>query len=573
MCDFVAKIRNCSTSNIEYINVTESSINNVVGGICNLEAGSYFKFTHSDVEVGQTLIIYCAEFLELGINCNQIINPCTNEYYSKFTPASKDEWDLDSYCLPKYILTDCAGVYPTKETTDTAFEFYLDKVISIISETQTKVCLSIEKTICSSTTYPEFDLNSVVIVDYSTNCVECLTEKPVTEEEVKKRTVTPGYNTPGCSYEYYDKVSCKFSEAFYQEVISKRYGISFCCENDLDKWDVKKELLYLEAKKDPNICETICNTEIECNIKCINLNTCDLDILTFSALVSNGAVNFNDLLAEYQGYETSNPELYADLSFFECLFAETYCINLCYQTTSCYTEIKEDLESILNLRKYCENFAEDNYNEQVTFYEELIDVNTECIKLQAKILINIENLEAASLICQQELADLIASGADQILIDAKEAECTEIIVELEAEQIALEKTILSCGGTITELETIITNIEFNLTTLETFFNSYITQLDLLRVVLEDLIEELVANTSCDLLFPFLFNSSVSYTACNGSTILTPLRHTLKIYSQSTSDFTFVNNSGYPLDDFTTLINNIVTISDECSEIPDCANQP
>ena len=567
MCDFIAKIRNCSTSNIEYIIVTRSSINNVVGDICNFETGSYFKFTRLDTS------IQCAEFLELGATCSEVINPCTNEYYSVFTPTSESEWEFDSYCLPKYILSDCAGVYPTKETTDTAFEFYLDKVISIISETQTKVCLSIEKTICSSTTYPEFDLNNVVIVDYSTNCIECLTEKPVTEEEVKKRTVTPGYNAPGCSPEYYDKVSCKFSEAFYQEVISKRYGISFCCENDLDKWDVKKELLYLEAKKDPNICETICNTEIECHIKCINLDTCDLDILTLNALLSNGAVNFNDLLAEYQSYEISNPELYTALSFFECLFAETYCINLCYQTTSCYILIQEQLTAILKLRKYCENLAQDSYTEQVTFYEDLKEEKEACIKLQERILINIESLEAASLICQQELADLIASGADQALIDQKEAECTEIIVALEEEQTALEKVILDCGGTITELVTQITNIEFILITSETFFNSYISQLNLLRVVIEDLRDELILNTSCDLLFPFLFNSSVSYTACNGSTILAPLRHALKIYSQSTSDFTFVNNSGYPLDDFTILINNIVTISDECSEIPDCANQP
>ena len=50
--------------------------------------------------------------------------------------------------------------------------------------------------------------------------------------------------------EYSDNVNCKFSEAAYQRMVSKRYGIAFCCQTDLTKWMIKKELLRLNDIKD-----------------------------------------------------------------------------------------------------------------------------------------------------------------------------------------------------------------------------------------------------------------------------------------------------------------------------------
>lgn len=82
--------------------------------------------------------------------------------------------------------------------------------------------------------------------------------------EYKTRSVQPGYDTPACRPEYYEKVVCNFSEAVYKEVLEKRYGISNCCPQDFDKWEIKKEMLYLEALKDPDyLCSTsagVCNT-------------------------------------------------------------------------------------------------------------------------------------------------------------------------------------------------------------------------------------------------------------------------------------------------------------------------
>lgn len=68
------------------------------------------------------------------------------------------------------------------------------------------------------------------------------------------RTVKPGYNTPNCNPDEYDKITCKFSQIMYKVVLEKRYGITNCCPDEDEKWLLKKELVDLQALKDPNYC-------------------------------------------------------------------------------------------------------------------------------------------------------------------------------------------------------------------------------------------------------------------------------------------------------------------------------
>lgn len=44
---------------------------------------------------------------------------------------------------------------------------------------------------------------------------------------------------------YHDNINCKFAEAVYQNMGSIRYGIKFCCQTELDKLEIAKELLKL----------------------------------------------------------------------------------------------------------------------------------------------------------------------------------------------------------------------------------------------------------------------------------------------------------------------------------------
>ena len=66
------------------------------------------------------------------------------------------------------------------------------------------------------------------------------------------RHVRPGYNTPSCDAEKWDKITCKSSEILYKSVLKGRYGISNCCDEPTDKWLIKKELIDLAALVDPD---------------------------------------------------------------------------------------------------------------------------------------------------------------------------------------------------------------------------------------------------------------------------------------------------------------------------------
>jgi hypothetical protein len=67
-----------------------------------------------------------------------------------------------------------------------------------------------------------------------------------------KRIVTPGYKTPICSTEKYEKITCKSAEILYKQVLNLRYGITNCCPEEDDKWLLKKQIIDLQALVDPN---------------------------------------------------------------------------------------------------------------------------------------------------------------------------------------------------------------------------------------------------------------------------------------------------------------------------------
>ena len=96
------------------------------------------------------------------------------------------------------------------------------------------------------------DFINIPVVECFDDCESC---KIVPEEIVsnfRQRTVYPGYDTPACTPEVYDKTKCEWAETLYQKMISDRYGLEICCESDRIKWHIKNELISLSAIKDPN---------------------------------------------------------------------------------------------------------------------------------------------------------------------------------------------------------------------------------------------------------------------------------------------------------------------------------
>ena len=75
-----------------------------------------------------------------------------------------------------------------------------------------------------------------------------------------RRSVQPGYNTPACTIAKYEKISCKSADVYYKQVLYLRYGITDCCPDENDKWVIKKELIDMDALRDPNYECTVVNS-------------------------------------------------------------------------------------------------------------------------------------------------------------------------------------------------------------------------------------------------------------------------------------------------------------------------
>jgi hypothetical protein len=115
--------------------------------------------------------------------------------------------------------------------------------------------------------YPAYWTLPKVITSFG-ECVdgECVEIKPV-------RSIRPGYNTPSCSIQYYEKITCEFSEILYKNVISERYGIAPCCpEEEITKLDIKYQLLEMQAINNPDyVCTTTscgCQQTVSCGCGC-----------------------------------------------------------------------------------------------------------------------------------------------------------------------------------------------------------------------------------------------------------------------------------------------------------------
>ena len=181
--------------------------------------------------------------IDLTDNCWGVADtaPCNN-----WTPITVlSDYAQCSDCLSKcYLLTDCSNASNTI-TTNTDLGTHMGKVIKI---RYCDTCWIVSKTTDCLNTIP------IIFQQEFTNCAECLPIQSVNPFILNTRTVSPGYNTPGCSPEYFDNVNCDFGEANYNEIAELRFGVKMCCDLDVNKLWIKKWLLDMAAIFDPNAC-------------------------------------------------------------------------------------------------------------------------------------------------------------------------------------------------------------------------------------------------------------------------------------------------------------------------------
>lgn len=238
----------------------------------------------------------------------------------------KDTFETCEECsLPRYILEDCLGI-ADPIITQTDLSAYVGSVITL--ETCPDICWSVSETditTSSSNVYidQEFiDCPTCLIAVLPAKCVtftntslkdeefevltldgepskitvdansttakacylgwsvgslitvteygNCIDNACPPEPAKPRRKVRPGYNTPACTAEYYEKVECTFSEWMYKDVLEKRYGISNCCPADLMRWEIKHEMLMLDALINPDY---TCVPPVNCG--CPQPTTCN----------------------------------------------------------------------------------------------------------------------------------------------------------------------------------------------------------------------------------------------------------------------------------------------------------
>ena len=146
-----------------------------------------------------------------------------------------------------YILTDCEGNEPDKKVSND-FAAYVGQVIRLT--VCPDVCWQVSEA-------PDCDepTEQVTLSEVFVDCVSCLPPPPEPEPlTLRPRAIEPAHPAQACDMEYVHNVECSFVDAIYQKMVSRRYGIEFCCEFDLRKWTIKHKLLQLELLHDKNAC-------------------------------------------------------------------------------------------------------------------------------------------------------------------------------------------------------------------------------------------------------------------------------------------------------------------------------
>jgi len=229
---------------------------------CNDCLSKFYRLTdcagiESDIITRTDLSDYVGGFIKIE-NCDtcwEVTETRRFETLSNVVVAEKFESciecgiDLPCVCSK---LTNLTLIEQTVEYIDCDND--TQEITLAVGETSEKICL--KKWIL-----PTLPKGQFLYPEYFGECQHGVCPQPVFKNN---RTVRPGYNTPICTPAKYDEITCRFADIMYKVVLEKRYGITNCCPEEDDRWLVQKELIDLQALKDPNYncpsCPCPCNS-------------------------------------------------------------------------------------------------------------------------------------------------------------------------------------------------------------------------------------------------------------------------------------------------------------------------
>ena len=180
----------------------------------------------------------CTCFTVTGpiLNCSGSITlNVTPQIYNDCTECNSEQ------C---YYLVDCSNP-ENYIITDTDLSLEVNNVIKI---KYSSVCWYVSEAVSCTGKI------AVEVTDSYSTCSECNPSEEQTIPDLKPRSIKPGLGTTNCPPDYVIKTNCSFADQTYQKMVALRYGIKFCCKEDLQKWTIKKSLLDLNSLYDPSLC-------------------------------------------------------------------------------------------------------------------------------------------------------------------------------------------------------------------------------------------------------------------------------------------------------------------------------
>jgi hypothetical protein len=152
-------------------------------------------------------------------------------------------------CETCLTVTGCTCTKLKNITEGEARAIYLDcsgeeqTIVLQASESSSKICVN---------RWTSIDYNRYELTE-SGECVDNpSTGLKICPAALTGRMVKPGYTTPSCDTEKFERITCETAEILYKQVLQLRYGISNCCPEDDENIIIKKEVIDLQALNDPD---------------------------------------------------------------------------------------------------------------------------------------------------------------------------------------------------------------------------------------------------------------------------------------------------------------------------------
>jgi hypothetical protein len=136
-----------------------------------------------------------------------------------------------------YRLVDCSGRYDDKYTLEVSLSDHVGSIVRIPYFYDTCFQIEVVRYEPSQRYYQTLNFEG----PYN-SCDSCR----------KLEQVFPEQDYFGCNVEKIVDVKCTFAELMHQHIISKRFGVKFCCPIDKDRATIKNEIINIEIINHPD---------------------------------------------------------------------------------------------------------------------------------------------------------------------------------------------------------------------------------------------------------------------------------------------------------------------------------